>query len=449
MALYCASTMTTSSAPTSPPINRLALMSLAGASIEWYDFFLYGVGAALVFPALFFPPSLPHSVALVASFSTFAVGFLARPIGALAFGHVGDRVGRKSALAIAMVLMGVATTLIACLPSYAAIGPAAPVILVLLRFLQGLAIGGQWGGAMLLLVESAPQGRRGFYGSVAQVGVPVGVVSANIAFLLVGAWTSPEDFNAWGWRVPFFLSIALVALGLYLHWRVEETPVYREHLRKGGPAPAHRAGSPVLQALRQHPREILLAVGSHIAVNLCFYICITYVIAYGTDVAGLHLSRTTMLSAVVLASALMAPTLLLAGALSDRFGRRRVYMTGAVLTAVGAFVMFPLLATKSLPWMTAGIAIVMCTSAFMYGPQAALFGELFRTHVRYSGASFAYQTGAILGGGFAPLIATALTARLHSTIGVSFYMAAACLLAFVAVFRMRETSASSLTDNAS
>ena len=434
----------TASAPTDPPINRLAMMSLAGASIEWYDFFLYGVGAALVFPALFFPTSLPHGVAMAASFSTFAVGFIARPVGALAFGHVGDRVGRKSALAIAMVLMGLATTLIACLPSYATIGPAAPVILVLLRFVQGLAIGGQWGGAMLLLVESAPHGRRGFYGSVAQVGVPVGVVSANIAFLVVGALTSPEEFNAWGWRVPFLFSIALVALGLYLHWRVEETPVYRELMQNGGTARATQSKSPVLQALRQHPREVSLAVGAHIAVNLCFYICITYVIAYGTDPEGLHLSRTTMLSAVVIASALMAPTLLLAGAISDRYGRRRVYMTGAALTAVGAFALFPLLATKSLPLMTVGIAITLCTSAFMYGPQAALFGELFPTHVRYSGASFAYQTGAILGGGFAPLIATALTTRLHSTIGVSFYMAAACALAFVAVLRMRETSASNL-----
>ncbi len=439
--------MITAPASTKMPINRLAMLSLAGASIEWYDFFLYGVGAALVFPALFFPKTLPHSVALVASFSTFAVGFLARPIGALAFGHVGDRVGRKSALAIAMVLMGTATTLIACLPSYAAIGPAAPVILVLLRFVQGLAIGGQWGGAMLLLVESAPPGRRGFYGSVAQVGVPVGVVTANIAFLIVGALTSAEEFNAWGWRLPFLFSIALVGLGLYLHWRVEETPVYRELLQKRGQTRVPQTSSPVLQALRQHPREIGLAVGSHIAVNLCFYISITYVIAYGTDVDGLHLSRVTMLGAVVIASALMAPTLLLAGALSDRYGRRRIYMLGAAMTAVSAFAMFALLDTKSLPWMTLGIAATLCTSAFMYGPQAALFGELFPTHVRYSGASFAYQTGAILGGGFAPLIATELTARLHSTIGVSFYMAAACALAFAAVWRMRETAATSLSED--
>jgi metabolite-proton symporter len=430
----------------SPSINRLAMLSLAGASIEWYDFFLYGVGAALVFPALFFPKTMPHSVALVASFSTFAVGFVARPIGAIAFGHIGDRVGRKSALAIAMVMMGLATTLIACLPSYAAIGVAAPITLVVLRFLQGLAIGGQWGGAMLLLVESAPAGRRGFYGSVAQVGVPVGVVLANLAFLLVGALTTPEEFQAWGWRLPFLLSVALVGLGVYLHRRVAETPVYRQLLEKGGAKQEQRPSSPVLQALRQHPREIILAAVAHIAVNLCFYICITYTIAYSTDVNGLHMSRTKILSAVVLTSVLMAPALLLAGALSDRYGRRRVYMTGALLTIVGAFIMFPLLATKSLPWMILGISAVQGSSALMYGPQAALFGELFKTQVRYSGASFAYQSGAILGGGFAPLIATELTSRLNSTIGVSFYMAAACAMAFVAVWKMRETSATSLTD---
>ncbi|MBS0611565.1 MAG: MHS family MFS transporter [Proteobacteria bacterium] len=429
--------------PTPVSINRLALLGLAAASIEWYDFFLYGVGAALIFPTLFFPTTLPHSVALLASFSTFAVGFVARPVGALAFGHIGDRIGRKSALAVAMVLMGAATTLIACLPSYAAIGVAAPIVLVLLRFLQGLAIGGQWGGAMLLLVESAPQGRRGFYGSVAQAGVPVGVVSANLAFLAVSACTTAEEFAAWGWRIPFVLSVALVGLGIFLHRRIEDTPVYRELLRRRGDAHRPR-GSPVLQALREHPREIFQGIGAHIAVNLCFYICITYSIAYGTDVAGLHLPRTLLLSAVIIASVTMAPLLLIGGALSDRFGRRRIYMLGAVLTGISAFFLFALIDKGSLPWVAAGIAGTMGASSLMYGPQAALFGELFRTHVRYSGASVAYQTAAILGGGFAPIVATELTAHFHSTFAVSCYMALACVIAFIAVASMPETSSSEL-----
>ncbi|MFO1466646.1 MAG: MFS transporter [Steroidobacteraceae bacterium] len=424
-------------------INRLALLGLAGASIEWYDFFLYGLGAALVFPTLFFPASLPHGIALMASFSTFAVGFIARPIGALGFGHMGDRIGRKSALAVAMVMMGLATTLIACLPSYATLGVAAPVILVLLRFVQGLAIGGQGGGAMLLLVESAPGHRRGFYGSIAQAGVPVGVVTANLAFLAVNALTSQAEFIAWGWRIPFLLSVLLVGLGYFLHRRVEDTPVFRDAMRARAEGGAQR-GSPVLQALREHPREIAQGVGAHLAVNLCFYICITFTISYGTDPAGLHLPRALMLSAVFIASGLMAPLLLVGGSLSDHIGRRRVYMAGAALSAVSAFVIFPLIDTGSFAGITAGIALQLGATSFMYGPQAALFGELFRTHVRYSGASVAYQTGSILGGGFAPLIATELTARMHSTLGVSLYMATACVIAFIAAFTMRETSSSEL-----
>ncbi len=436
--------------PVMPPssLRSLTLLALAGASIEWYDFLIYGVAAALIFPALFFPASMPHSIALMASFSTFAVGFVARPVGALVFGHIGDRIGRKSALAVAMVLMGVATTLIACLPAYAAIGVAAPVLLVVFRFLQGLAIGGQWGGAMLLLVESAPPERRGFYGSIAQAGVPIGVITANLAFLGVSALMSVEDFNAWGWRIPFLLSIALVGLGIFLHRRMQDTPVYLEMQRRrsskpGGAGHATR-GSPVLQAIREHPREIVQCVGAHIAVNVTFYICITYAIAYGADAAGLNLPRNTLLGAVIISSLLMAPLLLVGGALSDRFGRRHIYMLGAVLTAASAFLMFRMIDTGSLLWMTVGIAATQGSSSLMYGPQAALFGELFRTHVRYSGASVGYQTAAILGGGIAPLIATELNARFHSTFPISCYVAATCVIAFIAVASMPETSTSEL-----
>ena len=425
-------------------IRRLALLGLAGTSIEWYDFFLYGVGAALVFPALFFPKSMPHSLALVASFLTFAFGFIARPVGGLLFGYIGDRVGRTRALAVALVLMGVSTTLIACLPGYATLGAAAPILLVVLRIAQGLAIGGQWGGAMLLVVESAPRGRRGFYGSFPQVGVPVGVVLANLAFLAVSALTAPQDFLTWGWRIPFVFSIVLVGLGLYIHYRVEETPVYRELLQRSASARARQPRSPLWDVFRQHPRMLILATLSHVAINLCFYISITYVMSFGTDAQGLNLPRTTMLSAVLLANAVLPPVMLGGGALSDRIGRRRTYMIGAVLSVAGAFIIFPLIATKSFPLITLGILTVSVPGALMYGPQSALFSELFPTQVRYSGVSFSYQTGAILGGGFAPLIATALLAKFHTPVAVSCYMTAGCAISLLAVVLLRETFRGSL-----
>ena len=432
----------------SSPIRRLALLGLAGTSIEWYDFFLYGVGAALVFPALFFPKSMPHSLALVASFLTFSFGFIARPIGGLIFGYIGDRVGRTRALAIALVLMGLSTTLIAFLPGYATLGATAPILLVVLRIAQGLAIGGQWGGAMLLVVESAPPGRRGFYGSFPQVGVPVGVVLANLAFLAVSALTSPAEFLSWGWRIPFALSIVLVGLGLYVHYRVEETPIYRELLQQSLKARAAQPRSPLWDVFRQYPRMLILATLSHVAINLCFYISITYVMSYGTDAQGLNLPRTTMLGAVLLANAVLPPVMLAGGALSDRIGRRRTFMIGAALTVAGAFALFPLIATRSFALITLGVLVVSVPVAMMYGPQSALFSELFPTRVRYSGASFSYQTGAILGGGFAPLIATALLAQFHTAVAVSCYMAAGCAISLIAVTLLRETCGGSLDANA-
>ncbi len=425
-------------------IRRLGLLGLAGTSIEWYDFFLYGVGAALVFPGLFFPKSMPHSLALIASFLTFGFGFIARPIGGLVFGHIGDRMGRTSALAIALLLMGVSTTLIACLPGYATIGATAPILLVVLRIAQGLAIGGQWGGAMLLVVESAPRRHRGFYGSFPQVGVPVGVVLANLAFLAASALTSPEHFLIWGWRIPFLFSLVLVGLGLYVHFRVEETPAYRALMDKSIQARGTQAASPLRDMFHRYPRMLVLATLSHIAINLCFYISITYVMSFGTDAQGLNLPRTTMLAAVLLANAVLPPMMLAGGALSDRIGRRRTFMMGAVFTVAGAFVLFPLLATKSFVLITLGVLCVSVPVAMMYGPQSALFSELFPTHVRYSAASFSYQTGAILGGGFAPLVATALLARFQTPLAVSCYMAAGCVISLLAVLLMRETSGDSL-----
>jgi MFS family permease len=429
-----------------PDIAKRGILALVASSIEWYDFFLYGVGAALIFPTLFFPKSMPHFAALILSYLTFAAGFLARPVGALLFGHLGDRLGRKNALGMALVLMGCATTFVAFVPSYATAGPAAPLLLLLLRLLQGLAIGGQWGGAMLLVVESAPNARRGVYGSLAQMGVPVGVMLANVVFLGAGALCSPAQFVIWGWRLPFLLSVALIGLGIYVRYRVEETPAYRALMNDH--APQTRAKSPpVLELMRRYPRLVAIAALAMGANNLCFYINTTFTMSFGTDPEGLNLPRTTMLLASLAGNAIMPVVMLVAGALSDRVGRRKVFLWGAFFAALSAFVLFPLIETKSLLWITFGGMIAGIPLCAMYAPLAALFGELFPTGVRYSGASLGYQLGAILGGAFAPAVATALVAHFHTTLAVSWYMVLACAISFVAVASLPETAGTSLTAN--
>lgn len=422
----------------SASMTRLALTSLSGASIEWFDFYLYGVASALVFPALYFPKTMPPFVALLASFSTFAVGFFARPVGAIVFGHFGDRVGRKTALSLALVIMGLATATIGFLPSYASIGVAAPICLVVLRFLQGLAIGGQWGGAMLLVVESAPPQRRGFYGSFAQVGAPAGVVLANLAFLIVSAVTSHETFVTIGWRVPFVLSIGLLGFAYWIHTRVAETDAFRAAAAARSTVDDKR--SPIWEAITSHPKQIVLAAGAFLAVQVSFYISITFVVAYGAGKEiGLGLPQSMLLGTIMISSAIMAPTLIWCGALSDRFGRRRVYMSGAALVGVWAFIFFPLIDTRSPVLITVAVAGMLVLNGLMYGPQAALFGELFATRVRYSGASLGYQFGSAIGGGLAPVVATEILHRTHSTFGVSLYMAGACALTLLSVSLLGES----------
>jgi len=423
-------------------IRRVALTSLASASIEWYDFYIYGTAAALVFPKVFFPADMPPLVALIASFSTFAVGFFARPVGGILFGHFGDRAGRKRTLVTALLIMGAGTTLIGCLPTYAAVGPLAPILLIVLRFVQGLAIGGQWGGAMLLATESAPKHRRGYYGAFAQAGAPAGVILANLAFLTVNETVSADAFMTWGWRIPFILSIALIGLSLYVQLRLEETSAFRQ-LRDADAGSLTRsaagARSPVLEALRLYPRQIALAAGAFIAVQVTYYLLITWVIAYGTNPAGLDLPRSTMLTGVMIGAIAMAPSLLISGIVSDRYGRRGIYAAGAVLLGFWAFAMFPLIDTGSLLWIGVAIGVGQVFVAMMYGPQAAFLTEMFSTHVRYSGASLGYQFGAIFGGALAPIIATELLARTGSTIAISWYVAIACTITAISVALLHET----------
>jgi metabolite-proton symporter len=405
-------------------IVKIAITASAGAAIEWYDFFIYGTAAALVFPKLFFPADLPPFVAQLAAFSTFAVGFLARPIGGLVFGHFGDLFGRKRALSVALLVMGAATTGVGFLPSYATAGILAPLMLVALRFIQGLAVGGQWGGAALLAIESAPPGKQGFYGSFVQIGVPLGVVLANVVFLLAGVLLPASHFLDWGWRVPFLLSVALVAIGIYVQLVLEEPEAFEQAKARDRPKT-----SPLTQVLRDHTADVLLAGGAFIANNTCFYVAITYAVAYGARSVGVP--KETMLTAVMIGSVVMVPALIACGAMSDKIGRRGIFMLGAVLSGLWAFAMFPLIDTGSPIAITAAIAVALVLISLMYGPQAALFAELFPVEVRYSGASLGYQIGSVFGGGFAPIIATALFERFKSSTSIAVYLAAMCAVSLV------------------
>ena len=431
-------------------MRRVAATSLAGTSIEWYDFFIYGTAAALVFPRAFFPADLPPLVALIAAFGTFAVGFIARPFGGVLFGHYGDLFGRKKALVSALLMMGVATTLVGFLPTYSSIGIAAPLGLTLLRFVQGLAVGGQWGGAMLLVTENAPADKRGFYGAFAQAGAPLGLVLANIAFLVVSGSLSDEAFISWGWRIPFILSIALIALSLYVQLSLKDTPAFKalqdiqaertEHDHAVN-APVRR--SPILEVIRLQPREIVLAAGAFLAVQVTFYILVAFVVAYGTNPAGLGLSRDMMLTVVLIASLVQIPVLFLAASYSDRHGRRGIYMLGAILGGCWAFALFPLINTGEFVWVLLAACGGQVFVGLMYGPQAALLTELFSTRVRYSGASLGYQLGAIFGGAFAPIIATALWSE-FGTVYISVYIAFVSVLTLISVMLLSETSGAEL-----
>jgi len=431
-------------------MRKVALTALAGTSIEWYDFFLYATAAALVFPSAFFPDSTP-TMGLILSFGTFAFGFIARPLGGIIFGHWGDRAGRKKTLVIALVMMGVASTLIGLLPTFATIGIAAPILLSILRFIQGLAIGGQWGGAMLLVTESAPSDKRGFYGAFAQAGAPVGVILANLAFILISRSVSEEFFMEWGWRIPFVASVALIGISMYVQLHMEDTDAFKEleALKKreqaNAPANAPVQRSPVLVALKKYPKRIALAAGAFLSIQVTFYILIGFVLAYGSDPDGAAMSRENMLFAVLFASMLQIPAQFWAASYSDRHGRRGIFMMGAVLTGLWSFALFPLIDTGNFWLIVLGIGAGLVFLGLMYGPQAAFFTELFSTEVRYSGASLGYQIGAILGGAFAPTIATLLW-REYDIIWVSVYIAIASGLSLLCVVLLTETYKSSLHD---
>jgi MFS family permease len=426
-------------------MQKVAFTALAGTSIEWYDFFLYGAAAALIFPTAFFGEVTP-STALILSLLTFAAGFIARPIGGIIFGHYGDRIGRKKTLVIALILMGVSSTLIGLLPTYAMIGVTAPILLTSLRFAQGLAIGGQWGGAMLLVTESAPSDKRGYYGAFAQAGAPVGVILANLAFIITSSLVSEESFYSWGWRIPFLASAILIGISMYIQLNLEDTKAFKElEAMRGGYKGNNEAvqRSPILEAIKKYPKRIALAAGAFLSIQVTFYILIAFLLAYG--VSSAEISRDNMLAAVLIASAIMVPCQFIFSSYSDRHGRKGIFMAGAMLTGLWAFAIFPLVDTGNFWLIVLAITMGLIFVGMMYGPQAAFFTELFSTEVRYSGATLGYQFGAILGGAFAPTIAAFLWNN-YGIFWVSVYIAFASLLTLFSVMALTETYQNNLSD---
>ena len=424
---------------TSASPRKVIVASLIGTSLEWYDFFLYGTASALVFNKLFFPNFDPLVGTLLA-FATYAVGFIARPLGGLVFGHFGDRVGRKQVLIVTLLIMGIATFLIGALPTYQAIGVAAPILLVVLRFVQGLGLGGEWGGAVLMSLEHGAPDRRGLNASWPQVGVPVGNLLAAGVLGLLNLLLTEDAFLSWGWRIAFFLSGALVLVGLWIRMTITESPLFEEVESAG-----EKARMPLIEVIKRHPRGLLVAMGARLGTDVAFYTFTLYILTFLT--ANLGLPRSVGLNAVLIGSAVQIALIPLFGGLSDRYGRRPVYALGAVSAAVWAFVFFPLLSTRSPVVIVLATVVALITHAAMYGPQAAFIAELFSTELRYSGASMGYQIAGVLGGGIAPLVSIALAGATCTAFAVSFYVLAMVVLTLIALWAAPETAWEDLHDH--
>ncbi|MEU6574557.1 MFS transporter [Streptomyces sp. NPDC046805] len=420
----------TPTAPAARNRRRVATAAALASAVEWYDYFVFGIAAALVLGGLYFPAGNP-AAGVLASFATFAVGFLARPLGGIIAGHLGDKRGRKPMLVLALTLMGLATTGIGLLPTYDTIGVAAPILLVALRVVQGIAVGAQWGGAMLLATEYAPEGKRGIYGSLVQLGVPIGVVTANTVFLLAGAFTTDSAFAAWGWRIPFLVGLLVLALARYIHTRVEETPEFREAERALAEQEKTGHASPLRTILRGHLGTVFLAGGSFAVNTATFYILITGVLDYTTRDLGMQRSAVLTVSLCVsLTQVVLIPA---SAALSDRIGRIRIYALGALGIGLWAVPMFLLIDTGSLLWLAVGTFVGSCFLSIMYGPQAALFAELFTPEMRYTGASLGYQIAAVFGGGLAPFVMVLLLETTGTSMAVSGYIIGLTVIALVSI----------------
>ncbi|MGW2705524.1 MFS transporter [Streptomyces sp. NPDC001340] len=426
-----------SAPPTPSNLPRIVAASLIGTTIEWYDFFLYGSAAALVFNKLFFPDSDPL-VGTLLSFLTYAVGFAARPLGALVFGHYGDRLGRKKLLVLSLLLMGGATFAIGLLPTHATVGSAAPVLLTALRLVQGFALGGEWGGAVLLVSEHGDARRRGFWAAWPQTGAPAGQLLATGVLSLLTAVLSDEAFGTWGWRIPFLLSGVLVIVGLWIRLSVDESPVFKEALERAASRRSVEAEKPPLvSVLRDHWRDVLVAMGARMAENISYYVITAFILVYATTSAGV--SKQTALNAVLIGSAVHFAVIPAWGALSDRVGRRPVYLLGAAGVGLWMFPFFALVDTGSFGYLVLAVTVGLVLHGAMYAPQAAFFAEMFATRMRYSGASIGAQFASVAAGAPAPLIATALLADYGSSTPIALYVIAAAVLTLIAVGVARET----------
>ncbi|MBC6446570.1 MFS transporter [Actinokineospora xionganensis] len=422
---------------------RIVSASLIGTTIEWYDFFLYTSAAALVFNKLFFPNTDPLTGTLLA-FLTYAIGFLARPIGGLVFGHFGDKIGRKQLLVVSLLLMGGSTFAMGLLPTYAAIGVGAPILLTLLRLIQGFALGGEWGGAVLIVSEHGDDKRRGFWASWPQCGAPGGNLLATAVLAVLAAVQTDEAFMSYGWRIPFLLSGVLVVIGLWIRLTVTESPVFLAAQAKA--AEREEKHVPVVEVFRGHWRRVLIAIGARMAENVSYYVITAFILVYVTT--GLGMAKGVGLNAVLVGSAVHFISIPLWGALSDRIGRRPVYLIGAVSMAVWSFAFFALLDTKSPATIILAATVGLVLHGAMYGPQAAFFAEQFPTHVRYTGMSVGSQLSSIAAGAVAPLIAVALFREYNSTIPVSLYVVAMCVITTIAVLAARESKGESLGERA-
>jgi metabolite-proton symporter len=411
-------------------LRRAVIASTIGTAIEWYDFFLYSTVTGLVFAKLFFPNSDPW-VGTLEAFAIYAVGFVARPIGAAIFGHYGDRIGRKSTLIATLLLMGLATAAVAIVPTYQSIGIWGAVLLTVLRFVQGVGVGGEWGGSVLMSMEWARDNHtRGFIASWPQFGVPCGLFMANLA-VLAFSQMSGDSFLAWGWRIPFALSLVLVGVGLYIRLGIMETPVFAKLL-----AEQKIERTPMLQVIMEHPKEILLSAFARMAEQAPFYIFTAFVFSYGTKT--LNVSRDFLLTAVLTASVLSFVSIPVFGHLSDRIGRKNMYMIGAVVTGVFGFIYFALLDTASEPIIFFAIILSLIPHDMMYGPQAALIAESFTGRLRYSGASLGYQLASVIAGGPAPLIAAWLFGTFESATAIAIYIAACAVISLIATALMTD-----------
>ena len=416
----------------SASIGRVALASFVGTAIEGYDFFIYGIAAALVFGQLFFPPNEDPLIGTLAAFATFAVGFVARPVGGVVFGHFGDKVGRKPMLVITILTMGLATFVIGLLPTYAQIGIWAPILLVALRLIQGFSAGGEWGGAALMTVEHAPKGRRGYYGSWTMAAASAGVMLATGVYAAFSG-LSDEQFLAWGWRVPFLLSIFLVGVGVFIRFKILETPTFAR-LKEAGV----QARMPIVGALREHPKSVLLTAGMNVGFSTFVYVLFTFMLTYATGQLGVE--RNVVLIGTVIGGLVQIASVLAFSALTDRIGRRPVMLAGAAFLALYAFPLFWLVDTGNAAVIGLGISIGFFGSAAIFGPMAAFFSETFSTRVRYTGASLGYQTGAVLGGGLSPFIATALLVWSDgASWSISVYLVLGAMVSLASIYLLTET----------